>query len=366
MKIMKNKIRLLTAFTIVLSLLFVTCKKDKDEFSAEDAKVEIRSASQKIQANLSTMMTTPAMQSLDFLMGLMDFEDDWKSSLKSAAQDVETINLISINKLLRENLHLKIDEIDPEDGGEYTYNFTTEQFDLTDETISYLLIIFPADDIAYANEQNNGSLKLENLVIEEIEYTDEWDTYYEDVLTSVDATLTVDSQVAMTCSYRATLNNEGLPVSATFNMTMAPYQMTLTQTGSGVNYTSTASLKMGNDVLMSYNMNIKYTAQQDDVDNVSGNFQITPLRFEGNIKAAAMDNCSENDLNCMNNNLDVEVIHTEKNKIIGHLEFRMFYDSYWDEEYPELVIVYSDGTYEWLYVALGLEFEDLKRGLMKK
>jgi hypothetical protein len=164
----------------------------------------------------------------------------------------------------------------------------------------------------------------------------------------------------MTCSYRATLNNDGLPVSTTFNMTMAPYQMTLTQTGSGVNYTSTASLKMGNDVLMSYNMNVKYTAQQDDVDNVSGNFQITPVRFEGNIKAAAMGNCSENNINCMNSNLDVEVIQTEKNKIIGHIEFKIF------EDYPEPVIVYSDGTWEWLYIALGLEFEEIKRGLMKK
>jgi hypothetical protein len=363
---MKNKIKLFAALTVVFSMLFVTCKKDKDEFSAEDAKVELKAASQEIQTNLFDMMDTPAMQSLDFLMGLMPLEGDWKSSLKSAAQDVETINLSSINKLLRENLQLKIDEIDPEDGGEYTYNFTTGEFDLTDESISYLLIIFPADDVAYANEQNNGSLKLENLVIEEIEFTDEWGTYYEEVLTSIDVTLTIDSQVAMTCSYRATLNNEGLPVSASFSMNMSPYQMTLTQTGSGVNYTSTASLKMGNDVLMSYNLTMKYTASQDDIAEVSGNFQVTPLRFEGNIDEATMNNCSETDIDCMNNSLDVELIHTKENKVIGNIEFRMYYDAYWDEEYAEPVVVYSDGSWEWLFVALGMEFDGLKRGLMKK
>lgn len=363
---MKNKFKLLAALTVVFSLLFVTCKKDKDEFSAEDAKVELQAASQEVQTNISEMMETPAVQSLDFLMTLMDYEGDWKSSLKSAAQDVETINLSSINKLLRENLHLKIDEIDPEDGGEFTYNFTSGEFDLTDETISYLLIIFPADDVAYANEENNGSLKLENVQIVEIEYTDEWGTYYEEVLTSIDAILAIDSEDAMECSYNASLNDEGLPVSASFSMDMSPYQMSLTQTGSGVNYTTTASLKMGNDVLMSYNMTIKYTSQQDDVDNISGNLQVTPLRFEGSIKAAAMDNCSENDIDCMNENVDVELIHTGENKVIGHIAFEMYYDEYWEEEYPEPVIVYSDGTWEWLYIALGLEYEELKRGLMKK
>jgi hypothetical protein len=363
---MKNKIRLLTILTLAFSLLFVTCKKDKDEFPADDAKVEIRSASQKIQTNMTDMMATPAMQSLFYLMELLEIEDDWKSSLKSAAQDVETYNLSSLNNLLRENLHLKTDEIDPEEGGEYTYNFTTETFDLTNPNVNYLKFIFPADDVAYANQQLNGELALENIIIVEIEFEDEWGTYYEDVLTSLDASLKIGMNTAMTCSYRSTLNNEGLPTSVTFNMGMTPYQYSLTQTGSGSNYTSTASIKKGNDVLMSYNLNIKYTPQQDEIDKLSGDFQITPLRFEGDINALAMDNCGDVDITCMNKNLDVEVIQTEKNKIIGHLEFRMFYDSYWDEEYPEPVIVYSDGTWEWLYVALGLEFDDLKRGLMKK
>lgn len=363
---MKNKLKLLAAFTLIFSLLFVACKKDKDEFSAEDAKIELTAASQEIQTSMNEMMATPAVESLDFLMTLMDFEGDWKSSLKSAAKDVETYNLSSINKLLRENLNLKIDEIDPEDGGEFTYNFTTGEFDLTNPDLLYLLIIFPADEVAYANEENNGELQIDELEIVEIEYTDEWGTYYEEVLTSLDATLSIDSQVAMSCTYNATLNDEGLPVSASFNMNMSPYQMTLTQTGSGVNYTSTASLKMGNDVLMSYNLTMKYTASQDDIDEVSGNFQVTPLRFEGEIDAAALNNCSENDIDCMNNSLDVELIHTEENKVIGNIEFRMFYDEYWDEEYPEPVVVYSDGTWEWLYIALGLEYEELKRGLMKK
>lgn len=357
---MKTRIGLFSVLLIFLSLTLVTCKKDKEELSAEDAKIEIRSASQTVQASMNEMMATPAMISMIYLSELMNMEGDWKSS----ASHIEKYNLAVFNRIIRENL--KIDEIDPEEGGEYTYNFITGEFDPTDPSLTYLLLLFPADEEAMANEENNGSLKLEDMDFVEIEYTDEWGTYTESVLTKVKATLKIDNLTVMTCTYNATLNSEGLPVATTITYTMDPYQITLSQSGSGVNYTSTASLKNGGDVLLSYNLNIKYTANQDDIEKVNGNLQLTPLRFEGEINGSGMNTCGELDVDCMNDNLDVEVIQTEKNSIIGHLEFRLFYDDYWDESYAEPVIVYSDGTWEWLFEALGVELEGLKRGLLKK
>ncbi len=363
---MNRRVKFFAALVVVFAVLLVTCKKDKDEFSADDAKVELKSAGQEIQANVGAMFVEPPMQSMMFLMQLLDFEDDWKSSLKSSAKEVETFNLSAFNKLIRENVHLKNDGFDPDEEGEYTFNFDFDEFELTNPNVDYLMFIFPADELAYANEQNNAELKLDNLNIIEVEITDDWGTYYEDVLTSVNATFKIDGQQVMLCDYLAQLNEDALPVSATFNMNMPPYQMNLTHGGSGVNYTSNAEMKHNNDVLLKYNLVIKYTSQQDDIEKVSGNFQISPIRFEGEMNPKALDNCGETDINCMNNNIDVEVIQASKNKLIGHIEFKMFYDEYWDEEYAEPVIVYSDGSWEWLFIALGLEFDDFKRGIMKK
>ncbi|MBE0663693.1 MAG: hypothetical protein IH597_14655 [Bacteroidales bacterium] len=357
---MKTRISLFSVLLIFLSMSLITCKKDKEELSAEDAKIEIRSASQTVQANMNEMMATPAMSSMIYLSELMNMEGDWKSS----AINMEKYNLAVFNKIIRDNL--KDDEIDPEEGGEYTFNFITEEFDLTDPSLSDLVLLFPADEEAMANEEINGSLKLEDIEFVEIEYTDEWGTYTEQVLTKVKATLKIDNLTVMTCTYNATLNSEGLPVATSITYTMDPYQLTLTQTGSGVNYTSTASLKKDGDVLLSYNLTIKYTADQDDIEKLSGNFQLTPLRFEGEINGTGMNTCSELDVDCMNDHLDVEVIQTENNSIIGHIEFRLFYDTYWEESYPEPVIVYSDGTYEWLFEALGVELEGLKAGILKR
>jgi hypothetical protein len=363
---MNTKIKFFAALVVVFALLLVTCKKDKDEFSADDAKVEIKSAGQEIQTNLNLMLVEPPMQSMMFLMQLLELEDEWTSSLKSAAQKVESYNLSSFNKLIREHMQLKNDGIDPEDGGVYTFNFEYDEFELTNPNVNYLMFIFPADELAYANEQNNAELKLDNITIIEVEITDDWGTYYEDVLTSIDASFKIDGQEVMFCDYLAQLNEDALPVSASFNMTMPPYQMTLTHGGSGVNYTSNAEMKHNNDVLLKYNLVLNYTAQQDNIEKATGNFEINPIRFEGEMNPKALDNCDETDIECMNNNIDVEVIQASQNKIIGHIEFRLFYDEYWDEEYAEPVIVYSDGSWEWLFIALGFEFEDFKRGIMKK
>jgi hypothetical protein len=363
---MKKKIGILTVLAIFLSLTFITCKKDKEEFSAEDAKVELRSANQEVQSNMGEIMVHPSAESMTFLMGLMDMDDDeWKSSLKSTAIDEGRIKLMAVNKFIRESIELKLDEIDPEEGGEYTFNFNTDEFDLTDPDVDYLQLIYPANDLAYQNQQLNAELTLSDIEFVEIEYTDEWGTYYEDVLTSAIVTHKIDNQVVMTCDYQSTINDEGMPLSVSFNMDMSPYTFSLTQTGSGLNYTSTMMFKENNNELMSYDLDIKYTANQEDVDEISGNYQVTPIRFEGDINAAAMDNCQDTDIDCLNNNMDVEVIQTDENKIIGHLEFRMYYDADWDEEYPEMVIVYADGSWEYLFIVLGNDFGDFKFGMMR-
>lgn len=368
---MKKQISLLTVFALLFSFTFITCKKDDDapkgKYTADEAKVELSSASQEVQTSMGEMMANPSMESLMFLMELleMDFDDDdWKSSLKSAVANDQRPGLIAAKHYFVESL--KDDEIDPIEGGVYTFNFVTDEFDLTDPNVDYLMFLYPANQTAYMNQQNNAELKIEDLEIIEIEITDEWGTYTEEMLTSLKVTHKIDNQVVMSCTYSASFNVEALPTSITFNMTMAPYSFTMTYSGSGVNYTSTLSFKQGNDVLMSYDLAFVYNSDMDDINFVEGYYQVTPIKFQGEIDVAAMENCDEYDVDCANGNLDVQVIQSETNKLIGDLEFRLYTDPTYGDQWVEPVIVYADGSWEWLWVALGLDWEDDWKQLLLK
>lgn len=360
---MKKQISLLTVFALLFSFTFITCKKDDDapkgKYTADEAKVELSSASQEVQTSMGEMMANPSMESLTFLMQLLDMDfddDDWKSSLKSAVANDQRSGVLAAKNFVIESL--KDDEIDPLEGGLYTFDFATDDFELTDPGVNYLMFIYPANQTAYMNQQNNAELKIEDLEIIEIEITDEWGTYTEELLTKVKVAHKIDNQVVMTCNFNAAYNAEAMPTSITFDMTMAPYSFTMTYSGSGVNYTSTLSFKQGNDVLMGYNLTFRYNSNMDDIDFVEGYYQITPIKFQGDIDVAAMENCDDYDVDCANSNLDVQVIQSETNKLIGDLEFRLYTDPTYGDQWVEPVIVYDDGSWEWLFVALGLDWDD--------
>ena len=369
---MKRQISILAMMAIFVTSLLFSCKKDDDglkgKFTADEAKVEIASASQDVQESMGAMMTNPSMESLMFLMQLldMDFDDDeWKTSFKSTIVNDGQLSLMATNRLIRESLDLKLDDFDPEDGGVYTFNFSTDEFDLTNPNVTYLMLIYPANDAAYYSQTNNAELKVEDIEFVEIEYDDGWDVYTEELLTKIKVGQKIDNQTVMTCNYNATFNDDGLPLSMSFNMSMAPYSIVMSQSGSGVNYNSKLSFKEGNNVLVAYDLDFKYNSQMDDIVYFDGYFQLTPVKFQGDMNIAAMENCGDYDVNCMNNNIDIQLIQTDKNKIIGDIEFRLYTDPTYGDQWVEPVIVYADGTWEWLFVALGMDIDDWKSTLMR-
>ncbi len=366
---MRRTLKIFTTLTIVSSLFLLSCNKDSSNqggtISADDAKTEIRASSQKIQENVGVVMSQPASMSLMFLADLMDIEDDWKSNLKSAVQSDDKYNLAATSKFIRENIVLKIyDDFDPMDGGDLYFNFDTEDFDIENQGADHLSVNYPADENAYANRQNNARLTMDNMEFVIIEYTDDWGTYEEVIPTGVDLTHQIDNQVVMTMDYTSTINNEGMPTSMGMNMTMQPYQLSMTESGDGTNFNSTMSFRENNSVLVSYDLTARYSGQEDEVEQVSGSFQATPLLFEGNINVLAMENCQYDDINCLNANFNVSIFQSSNNAKIGDLEFRMYSDPQWDEEWPEIAVVYADGSHEWLFEIL--DMEGMKSGLLAR
>lgn len=363
---MKKSLKFLTAVALSFLVIFVSCSKDdKKEFSADDAKVELQAASQEIMIKMAEMMTTPAVQSLDFFMMLSGFDDDWKSDMKTAISELQKPNAMTLRKIMKQNTPLKSQKIDPMDTGEYTFNFNTYDFDLTNPNVDYLKFYFPTNDMAMANGQLNGELTIANLDFIEIEYTDDWGTYTEMIPVSAQVTLVEDGTTLMTLNYSGSYNDEGMPLSISFDLNMAPYSMNMSFSGSGLNYSTSMTMRENNSTMMRYNLNVTYTPNQDDVASVSGYLEMAPLRFEGDMQPAAIDNCPEDNIACINNLIDVQLIHTGQNKIIGDIEFRLYTDPYWGDEYAEPVLVYSDGSWEYLYVVLGLDYNGFKFSLVQ-
>lgn len=365
MKQIPFKTRILLSLVLVFFLAGCSLFDKDDVLTAEEAKMEIRASGQEITANLEDMMATPAMKAMEYFYELLSDGDDWKSAAKSAARETITYNLKSLNILIREDLRFNVEKDDDDYYGIYRFNFNTGGFDLVNANVDYLHFIFPSSEAAHISQVHNASLKIDNMRFTTITITDDWETYDEELLTRAKAELVVDNQTLLFFDYESSFNEHGLPVSLEATLSMAPYQFRISQSGSGQNYSSTMSLRKGNETLMSYSLSVRYNETRSEVARVSGHFQLTPLRFEGSINSMGMEDCDYDDVACMNQHLDVSVKHTRLNKKIGHLEYRSFYDTSWDDYDLELYVVYDDGSAEPLADVFDLQTGDLKHGFRR-
>lgn len=341
---MKKLLMIPAALLLAVSLLMVSCDLlDQDKtLTVEEAKTAVRESGQAMMASMANMTSTPAMQSLMFLMEVMEMD----LVLKNTPKPVH---------LMRELLPgIKQDDF----RGILVFNFNTGEFDLVDETVNYLEIRFPASEQAYQAQDNNAALRISNLIL--TEYTDPYDGYTEVAPTNADVSLSVDGSTVMTVEYRASLSPEGMPTSLSISVNMPPYTFELTQSGSGRNYTATMSMKENGTTIMGFNLSLSYTTDMDDVEQVSGYVQVPLLRFDGEMHVMNMDACEYEDVACLNSHMDVEVEHTEQNAHIGHLEFRLV------DGWAELGLVFEDGSWLSLDDAFGIDTDDFDLAMVRR
>jgi hypothetical protein len=171
----------------------------------------------------------------------------------------------------------------------------------------------------------------------------------------------VDGNIELSGNYHSVITENGNPTSMNASLTSNPYQFNAAFGGSGTNYTATQSLKEDNKELMGYSLNVTYSADMIDVIKLSGYYSVSPLKVQGSMNYAAIeerttmmiDDATTADINYLNTQLDMDLYHSVLNTKLGDVEFRLFVDTEYDETYPELAVVYSDGTYEWLFEVLG-------------
>lgn len=357
---------------IGLSLTMISCdllpfnlSKPKP-LDAKEAKVELRSANQTISGNMEDMLKAPGFSELYYLMVVMNGNE--KSSIVLSDFYSQNITYSKVLNLFRGKHGLKSMNLNQEEGmyGIFEYDFSMGTFDIVEESSSVLQFSYPADEVAMSNNKNNAVLKIWDLKFDVIQsYTEEYNYQtgkYEEVETeeevpiSAQATLTVDGSKEMSAEYTAAYSSNGLPTKMEMELKSGDYSFKISFSGSSTKYKVKGSHKMGSELLMGYEADVEYTSDMETVKTIDGYYQITPLKFEGKINSNEIEtyliDCVENeidpDLDYLNSQISVEVIQTEENALIGHLEFFMYTDDEYGYEEPMLAIVYEDGTYDWM------------------
>lgn len=360
-------------FSLMLGLMvFASCEKDKEkpkDLSVNDAKVELRNVGQQVTADMTAMTSLEAYTSMNFLMELLDFELS-KQTINAMLLQPGNMTLTKAKTVFHPTTK---NQKEVGDFGVYVYNFNTGEFDLMEQSTTMLKFIFPSDETALANNQNDAFLTVNNLTYQTIIYSEEmWDedsqlwyteTYEEIVPTNANVDYKISGTTLMTADYNASFSENGFPQSISASVTMAPYSFNMSFGGTTNNYTSTMSFKQNNAEMMGYSLTMNYTADMTDVEKVTGYYSLAPLKVEGWMMYAAIssyiNNIEENggnyDLGFLNNQLSMQLMHTDLNAKVGDVMFKMYTDVEYDETYPTLAIVYSDGTYEWLEDIMGSE-----------
>ena len=369
---MKTKKILLQLFAILFVFSIVSCQDDKEEINEiapETAKVELRNASQEINVEMDKMMNTASMQSLSFLADLMDA--GWEKNLQLTLFQSGKLHLAKIKDNFRLDASGNRNLTEVGDYGIYTFNFDLEDFELTSESNTMLQLNYPATEQAYSMQQNNAVFVLDNLEYTTVIYTETWydewdevwvtDTYEEEVPTSANMSLNVDGTATMSGNYQSELTADGTPTAVSASLTSAPYQFQVGMSGSGTNFNSTLSFKEGNTEMMGYSMDITYSSDLVDVEKLSGYYNVSPLKVQGTMNIMAIENRMEligyeatvADVDYLNTQHAMELFHSGLNSKLGDIKFKLYVDTEYNESYPELAVIYSDGSFDWLYEVVG-------------
>ena len=335
---------------IVLFTLFicVNCSlTGKDDFLAsEEARLEVRSASQKASTNLDQARHISGIQALNYLTDLLAVHEEKQLPIIIDEPFLRGPgHFFPLNILLPEEF-LQIFSPDIITGmpGLYKFNFLTGNFDLIDLEVDYLRYIFPA------NDNDKDSLRITaSFTIEHVEYF-EIETTIDDVLqvqkhiTGFQASIFLNKRTQMMYSYNASFSHTGLPVDIEIEMSMSPYHLRMTQVGDKQYYYTTMSMSLNDNPLLSYSLNIRRDADTDAVEKLSGNFRLNNIEWEGTVYSSKIKLCAEKDINCVNDQFTIIMSHSGSKRRIGKLETRLYYDSFTGEQYPELNLIYEDGS----------------------
>jgi hypothetical protein len=334
------------------------------EITADEAKVEIRAANQEMMTTKSAMLNASGFSTLHYFYELTTGESLKSAQIKPRSFINRHTTLTNVLNVFRKNNKFKSAKLEDDSNyGIFKYNFDMGEFELAEESNSVVEFHFPANETAKMNRQLNAVISITNLEFGEVTSEEEvydWETnsYYmekttEEIPVKADVALTENGTKTFTGDYTAQYTSEGFPTLMNMYAEAGEYSIEMKFSGTNIDYTTSFSEKIGSEEVMGYSFNVKYTSDMNDVETISGHYTMAPLKFEGDVQVANIQNemdlgeSSETiDLALVNSYMNVDVLQSDKNVKIGKVEFKKIDNP--DEHVTDiqLVIVYSDGSYE--------------------
>lgn len=399
--IKKNLILIL--FGVVVA--FSSCKKESDkdpidaaleaeynDASADDNKANIESNGIDFSDEMKDMKDLDAIQ-IAINLGSMMGKDDIMSKSSAMNKGMTPIKILSsIGKKTTSSMTisdgLKSASEDPENleeawdmiVGTYEYNFTTEEFDKTEEGGDEVIVEFPGLE---TDKTNTAELKINDFeyfeVTKPIYSGDEEDISLvgQQLPTSIHTQLSYKGDVLFTWDFSASYESNGIPTSLNSVLTVEPYSISVTLTHDPYsNATSKFSFKNESKILLETYaaMNGDWSEEniedfdEDDaefeniINNANAYFQVLNIKVAGKVDFKTIvpairdleEKLSDEDITqkeyakgmveIINDNAKLVVVTADDNKMIAKAEVYTYYDdedNYWA---PAVNFVFGDGS----------------------
>ncbi len=353
---MKKQIILATLISSFSLLLFMSCEDDNDNdlLSPEEAKTEIRNTDESIATHINDMQNSKAVLTMEFFSELVnerqiDLKSFAEATIKKTPKQFFTKPGYFSSSLIKSH---KADDIDPtEDTGIYEYDFDKNEFVLIENYVDYLKFIFPADQEAFNKEENNAELRIDEFIV--IKDNDD------EIPIKIILKLTVDEEKLVSLDYNMQLGERyHMPVSGSAELVMPPYNIEVALSGTEPDFESSMNWSIDNTTLANYYLELTVDLEKETPELIDGNMQFVPIKFDGNVHALNIEEHIEDaengngdiDIDYLNEQLDIEVIHTDYNQVIGHLNFSVVFEE--DEPVLLITIVYQDDSWEYINEAM--------------
>lgn len=365
----------------LLALALMTGCKDDDKNTEEFSDLTVEQHKANIeQTGMDVLDQLNDLRDMDAIHVAVDFMELADTTYESGTMAVME-PVAALQDGLDAALTLKTTTVEEEslaqlflqEAGIYTYNFETDSWDKESST-EEITYHFPTKN----SDTNNATISVTNFESFTTDNPDVAQNISEDLLKSVEVTLTVDEQQKMKFTFNATYDDDDIPLWVEESYIIGHYKISTTIdrrstskitfdqsfTSDDANIISSHFDSDGTFDYETFNDNInseeEFPGSQTIVDASNVWVIVGNLKLQGVANWEGLRNAEEQFenveteqafceemANVMNENVDMYVKYNDTNEIIAASEFYAFeytdnYDSYWDFS---MRMKFADGSY---------------------
>jgi hypothetical protein len=294
---MINNKKILSVFALAGILGLASCSSDDDGGSSlvskDEAKTKISSFNSAAKADLQDLQDIEGLKAAQDFFDLANADDPFgrvaadhkkfRAFFREKGKDFRSVFTKNAGGRTAADEPFNYEA----NLGEYAWNAELQEFEMVDES-SIVSIAFPTEGSA----TNNARLDL--TAYSEVELFDEeqGQTYYEPEV--LKAALYVDNAKVVGLDLDVEWDEQGFPLTASIEVTVAPFKLTVAfDTKGNTSNSLSVSLLRNQETVVATSITVTYkdaSKSEESVKNIEGYVQLRNLKLQGSINAEAANN----------------------------------------------------------------------------